>query len=416
MKKSLFSLAIAACFLISGCGGSPSENFSAPSQSSPAADGRARLLAQSGQPAVNSIDSLGGPSAQFVYSDIARFSDANPDLTGTIQQACQGLGLSAQLFGPNLVSALLFSVSPDSGQSLCSSLNGNLDPATPDGFSRCRDAFTVVGASQQSGGRNPEVQSRLSPELSTMPKFHSLRLLWPGAVPPAQRAVLKQLRDSLTYPPNGTPVQKVLKVSDMTKYLNGTFDPRIFGFQAVVSDVASLTTPAQIIEGLRLDYSGGFQNETQLGILSYQQRPGFTLTPPYSIANGGTRTDAYPFAGNGFTATVKANAIPEWVLPSAGIEVQEGDTLTLVQADGSRVLQATFQSGHWVDPMGTILSRQQTNRARVHEWIQYQGHSLLVLSQDDQFRYVYSDQALPSGFLLDQVQVGPSEYRGRIPL
>ena len=85
-------------------------------------------------------------------------------------------------------------------------------------------------------------------------------------------------------------------------------------------------------------------------------------------------------------------------------------------ADGTRVLQATFQSGHWVDPMGTILSRQLSNRVRLNEWTQYQGHSLLVLSQDDNFRYVYSDQALPSGFLIDQVQVGPSEYRGKIPL
>jgi len=415
MKRSLLPLGIACLLAISGCGGGSSDSFSSAPNISPSSDGRARLLAQSGQPAVVSIDSLGSAAAQFVYTDVANFSDTNPALTGTIQQACQGLGLSTQLFGPNVVYALLISISPDTGQSMLSSLNGNLDPSTPGGFSRCSDAFAVVGAPQQNGGRNPEVQSRLSPDLSTMPKFHSLRLLWPGAVPSAQRAVLKQLRDSLTYPANSTPLQKVLKVTDMNKYLNGTFDPSIFGFQAVVNDVASLITPAQIIEGLRLDYSGGFQNETQVGILTYRQQPGVTLTTPYSIANGGTRTDPYPFAGNGFTATIKANAIPEWILPSSGISVQEGDTLTLVLADGTRVLQATFQSGHWVDPMGNILSRRLSNRVPVHEWTQYQGHSLLVMSQDDDFRSVYSDQTLPQGLLIDQVQVGPSEYRGKIP-
>ena len=416
MKNPLYALGITCWIILSGCGGGSSDSFSSASNPVPAAEGRARLLAQSGEPAVRSIDSLGSPGAPFVYFDVANFSDANPALTGTIQQACQGLGLSSQLFGPDVVYALLLSISPDTGQSLCSSLNGNLDPATPNGFSRCSDAFTVVGAAQQTGGRNPEVQGLLSPELSTMAKFHSLRLLWPAGVPSAQRSVLKQLRDSLTYPANGTPLQKVIKVSDMNNYLNGTFDPRISGFLAVVNDVASLMTPAQIIEGLRLDYPGGFQNETQVAILAYRQQASFTIIPPYSIANGGTRTDAYPFAGNGFTATVKANAIPEWILPSAGIEVQEGDTLTLVLADGTRVLQATFQSGHWVDPMGTILSRQQSNRVRVNEWTEYQGHPLFVLSQDDEFRYVYSDKTVPPGLLIEQTQVGPSEYRGKIPL
>lgn len=415
MKRSLLPLGIACLLAFSGCGGGSTDSFSSAPNFSPSSDGRARLLDQSGQPAVVAIDSLGAAPAQFVYADVASFSDANPALTGTIQQACQGLALSTQLFGPNLVYAVLTSLSPETGQSLLSSLNGNFDPSTPAGLARCSDAFAVVGAVQQNGGRNPEVQSRLSPDLSTMPKFHSLRLLWPGAVPSTQRTVLKQLRDSLAYPSNGTPLQKVLKVADMNKYLNGTFDPRIFGFQAVVNDVASLATPAQIIEGLRLDYTGGFQNETQVGILTYQQRPGITLATPYSVANGGTRTDPYPFAGNGFTATTKANAVPEWILPSAGVDVQEGDTLTLVQPDGTRVLQATFQTGHWVDPMGTILSRRLSNRLAVNQWIQYQGHPLLVLSQDDDFRYVYSDQTLPPALLSDQVQVGPSEYQGKIP-
>ena len=376
-------------------------------------DGRARLL-NLAPAAVPPIDAL-GPSSALVYADIAAFNDSNPALTGSVNQATNGLALTVQTFGAPTLAALLSSITPDTGQSLCSSLAGNFDPSTPAGADRCRDALAVVGAPQQTGGRNPEVQSRLSFELSSMPKFHSLRLLWPGAVPPQQRAVLKQLRDSLTYPATGTPLQKVIKVSDMNNYLNGTFDPRVSGFQAVVSDVASLSTPTEIIEGFRLDYPGGFQNETQVALLQYRQQPSFTLLIPYAPANGGDRTDAYPFAGNGFTATTKANAIPEWVLPSGGIALQSGATLTLVQSDGTRILHFSFESGHWVVPNGTILTRRAA-RIPVNAWTVYQGKNLFVTSQDEKFRYVTTDQFPPEGLLADQVQVGLGEWRGKIPL
>lgn len=410
MKKLLLGLAL----FISGCGGGTSSTPAlAPAPPGPGQDGRARL--QSLAPGViPAIDSLGQAST-IIYADVASFNDSNPALTGTVNQAVAGLALTVQNFGAARLAALLASIFSDNGQSLCSSLAGNFDPATPEGASRCRDAMAVVGAVQQSGGRNPEVQSRLTPDLSSMSKFHSLRLLWPAGVPPQQRAVLKQLRDSLTFPPNGTPLQKVIKVADMNNYLNGTFDPRVSGFAALVSDVANLNTPAQIIEGLRLDYPGGFQNETQVAILAYRQQPSFTLVIPYSAANGGNRTDAYPFAGNGFTATVQANALPEWTLPQGGIPLQTGDTLTLVLADGTRVLQATFDAGHWVSPSGTLLTRQ-LSRTSVNDWTDYQGYRFFVTSQDNQFRYVTSDQAVPPEILLDQVQVGRGEWRGKLPL
>jgi hypothetical protein len=405
VKKLLLVLLL----IIAGCGNSDV----APVAPSQGVDGRARLV-NLAPAAVPPIDSL-GPASALVYADIAAFNDNNPSLTGTVNQAITGLALSVQTFGASRLAELLRSVLPDTGQSLCSSLAGNFEPATPAGAERCRDAMAVVGAPQQSGGRNPEVQSGLSPDLSTMPKFHSLRLLWPGAVPSQQRSILKQLRDSLTYPTAGTPLQKVLKVADMNNYLNGTFDPRVSGFQAVVNDVASLATPAEIIEGLRLDYVGGFQNETQVAILQYRQLPSFSLLIPYSPANGGNRTDAYPFAGNGFTATVKANAIPEWVLPSGGVPLQTGDTMTLVQADGTHILQATFQSGHWVSPGGQVLTRR-LGREMINARVEYQGMTLFVTSQDEQFRHVLSDQPLPPALVSDVVQVGAGEWRGKIPL
>ncbi|MBN9420425.1 MAG: hypothetical protein J0I12_33560 [Candidatus Eremiobacteraeota bacterium] len=396
---------IAFALLLAGCGSESPPSISA---APPTLDGRARLL-QMAPASVPAIDAL-GVDALLVYADVAAFSNANPALTGTIAQAVDGVEGTVRDFGAARLAALLASLSPDNGQSLCSSVAGNLDSATPSGADRCRDSLAVVGLSPQNGGRNPEVQARLSPDLNSLAKFHSLRLLWPAGVPPQQRQALKQLRDSLTYPVEGTPLQKALKVADMNRYLNGTFDPRVSGFAAVSSDVASLTTPAQMIEGLRLDYPGGFQNEVQVAILQYHQLSSFTMSTPYSPANGGTRTDDYPFSGTGFTATTQANAIPEWTLPAGGVPLQSGDTLTLLQADGTRVLQATFQGGHWLSPNGTPLTRRQ-GRTTVEQWTVYQGHRLFVTSQDASYRYVLSDAAV-----LDLEQVGLGEWRGRIPL
>lgn len=392
--------------LLIGCGGDSAPVLS--SATSPALDGRGRLL-QLAPAIVPALDAL-GTNAQLVYADVAAFSEANPALNGTVAQAVSGLASGVQAFGAGRLFSLLAALSPDNGQSLCSALAGNFDPATPSGLERCRDSLTVVGAPQQSGGRNAEVRARLNPELSSLAKFHSLRLLWPAGVPPQQRSALKLIRDSLTYPPEGTALRKTLKVADMERYLDGTFDPRASGFAAVASDVVDLTTPAQIIEGLRLDYQGGFQNETRVAVLEYRQLASFTMSIPYSVANGGSRTDGYPFAGTGFTATVRANAIPEWVLPAGGIPLQDGDTLTLVQADGTRSLQATFQAGHWVGPTGTVLPRRNA-RIPVNEWTNYQGYRLFVTSRDEQYRYVLSDQPA-----LDLIQVGPGDWRGTIPL
>lgn len=397
---------IALALLLAGCGGdSPSSTLPAPA---PTPDGRTRLL-QLAPASVPAIDALGVDSL-LVYADVASFSNADTALTGTIDQAVLGVAGTVQNLGASQLASLLSALLPENGQSLCASLAGNFDPVTPSGPLRCRDSLAVAGALQQTGGRNPEVRARLSPELSSMAKFHSLRLLWPAGVPDRQRASLKSLRDSLTYPVAGTPLQKALKVADMNRYLDGTFDPRVSGFAAVTGDVASLTTPAQIIEGLRLDYPGGFQNETRVAVLQYRQLASFTLSIPYSAANGGTRSDDYPFSGTGFTATIQANAIPEWTLPAGGVPLESGDTLTLIEPDGSRVLQATFQSGHWVGPDGTVLTRREA-RVSVDQWTDYQGHRLYVTSKDDHYRYVISDRPV-----LDLEPVGPGEWRGKIPL
>ena len=58
-------------------------------------------------------------------------------------------------------------------------------------------------------------------------------------------------------------------VMDVARYLSGEYGPFALGFVSVADDVASLRTPPEIIEGLRLDYPGGFQGETRVALLRW---------------------------------------------------------------------------------------------------------------------------------------------------
>lgn len=372
--------------------------------------GRQRLLQNAGVGAVQAIDGLTVEQAEFIYQNIALWDDSRVALTGTVAEGCQGVGvIAASEFGPDAVYRLMLPLG-DSGHSTVVSFARNLNPIVEMGRDRCRDSLTAEHAPQSFTNRNPEVISLLTPDLATMPKFHALRQLLPGTLPEEQRQVLKTLRDNLTYPANGQQIQKVIKVGDMQNYLNGTFDPKVFGFQAVYSDVDNLVTAAELIEGLRLDYPGGFQGLTVVAALVYFQDDTFRMIPPYRAANGGNRTDPYPFTGNGFTATVRANAIPEWILPNAGVNLQDGSQLFLVDDQGNRTLQATFLGGGWV-LANNQRSESALPRARVERVARYDGHEVYVISRDEEHYHVNASEDLG---LIDQVQVGRGEYRGQV--
>ena len=115
------------------------------------------------------------------------------------------------------------------------------------------------------------------------------------------------------------------------------------------------------IEGLRLDYPGGFAGETRVAQLTYPQTPSFTLLIPYSAAFGGTQTGDYPLTGNGFTATVAASAIPEWVLA----DLAPGSTLLEVDEQGQRILRGTWTGAAWAIPAGQSIQERVPPRERV---------------------------------------------------
>lgn len=412
--KAGFLSLISALLLVAGCGSSGGVLL--PETGRPSVDyvgvGR-RVLAQFEAPSVlASIDALPKNESSLIYANISLWNNDEPTLTGTVEQACDAVGaITESNFGAASLYDLLSRLT-DNGQATVLSFGRNLDPLVEQGQARCSDSLTASGAPQSTTNRNPEVMSLLSPAVNTMTKFHALRQLLPGTLPEGQRAALKAIRDSLTYPANGARIQKVLMVSDMEKYLNGTFDPKAFGFQAVYSDVDNLVTAADLIEGLRLDYPNGFQGQTTVATLVYFQDSTFTMTVPYRAANGGNRTDPYPFTGNGFTATNKGNAIPEWILPQSGVNLQNGSQLFTVDNNGNRILRATLQNGGWVLASGKG-SPDTHPRERVEREATYKGNTVYLISKDDHFYHVNAQGDLG---LVDQSQVGPAEYRGKIAL
>lgn len=392
---------ILSALLLAGCGSSETytETAAAPLPSpvpvaSPANPGQTLLAALS-----QAIAALGPEAADLLYAAAAEWDDANPELTGSVAVAVN----AAQTMGAEQLYQLL-SPMDDDGQAVVTTYGATfLEP------NRTRDCLAGVAALQQTTGRNAAVIAALSPDLNSMPKFHALRLLAPAAIPPQQRQVFKALRDGLPLPANGQMVQKAIKLGDMSRYLNGTFDPKAFGFAAVQSDVASLVTPAQIIEGLRLDYPGGFANETRLALLQYPQTSGFTLQTAYNATFGGNTTGDYPFTGNGFTATTQANAIPEWVLPRSGADLAPGSRLVEVAENGQQTVRGTWTGTAWTTPAGDIAADQPT-RQRVEKPARYRGQEVYVISRADDTAFVASSHPLPNSH-----QVGRDDFRGQLP-
>jgi hypothetical protein len=350
------------------------------------------------------IDALGPPAADLIYTKVGQFQEDETPL-GEATQAVQTIALNPEFGAAALLQLLSPLPADDNGQGLVVTFANSL------GDPRARDALQAVAAPPLNIPRNAEVLTLLGPGLPSWPRFNALKVLSPAAMPATQRMRLKNLRDALRRAAPGENLARVVRTRDMRKFLDGTFDPKAFGFWSVAQDVAHLRTPADLIEGLRLDYPGGFQNENEVAVLTFAQTSEFSLNIPYSPANGGERTDPYPLTGTGFTASVRGQVGPEWLVPRDGVPLGDGATLVLVQADGTHQLQGTLANGQWNNIAARRLPRTPVDRR-----VTYRGISVLLISRDEQFYHVYVDSAIPEGFLDEQLQVGPEEYRGKLPL
>ena len=234
------------------------------------------------------------------------------------------------------------------GQGYIRSAGKNLDTGIDHGVDKVKDSLEALKATPKTGGVDDVVAGNLGTEISSMKEFHGLRNLDPGELTASQKTRLKAIRDAIPGPANGETMQKVIKSADIEDYLDGTTET-IGGFVAKNADVGDLDTVDDLVEGLRLDYDGGFSGETEVGIIEFPIPQGSSAEIPYSTSMGGSLATDYPFSGNGFAATRKGKVVPEFRI-GTDIDIPEGTKIYHLDDAGNRVLQGTYQNGAWVEP------------------------------------------------------------------
>jgi hypothetical protein len=412
-------LILLLCLLLLGCGdsgfdgGTTSGGFSTPLSA------RNRLLIGTGNDVVASIDALPPNESDLIYATVGTWSDSNVSLTGTSDQAIQAVGtvVRSPQFGAHDLYLILNRLSPDNGQGFLVTFGGTLSSGIDTAVARSEDSFEALLSQTNVVSQNvePLIEQNLPPQISSIQEFHGLRILDPGFLPPAKREGMLAVRGTVPNAVNGELIRKIIMVSDMQSYLDGTFDPAVGGFTAIENQTDFLVTPAQYIDGLRLDYPGGFQGQTQVAALSFPQTPDFEMIIPYSAPMGGMVDQTYPFTGTGFTSNVQAQAVPEFNMPSGErTPLPVGSQIFLITESGDAQLQGTLNAqGLWT--LNRQILTRQAPRQSIRRHAVYQGYPIWVNSTDGQEYWVACEGSDIPGDLFDNMrQVGPGEYLGRI--
>ncbi len=412
-----------ATILFLGCGStfdeSPtlSTNTTGPAQQP--TEGRALLATEGGVDLLASIDALGPERAETIYGAVGSWSNSNFTLTGSIQQAVVALAVivRAPNFGATALFDLIGELQPRPGQGLIVAFGQTLAPGDPAALARAADSLTALRAAPipSPGPVAPIIAAHLEPAFANMAEFHATRILAPEAMPPGKRAALQDLRFKVPGSETGQIIQKVIRVSDMQSYLDGTFDPEVGGSISLKDQVAFLITPAELIAGLRLDYPGGFQGQTRVAELLFPQTDDFEIFIPFSVAMGGVVGGDYPFTGTGFTSNTDRQVIPEFHMPlGERVPLPQGSQLLLILENGESLLQATInENGEW-DRIEQTTERRPSRR-KIAQKASYKGTSIWVSSTDEVDYWVTCEQReVPSDLFKGMRQIGPKEFFGRI--
>jgi hypothetical protein len=191
------------------------------------------------------------------------------------------------------------------------------------------------------------------------------------ALTDSQRATLNAVRDDLPGPDADTVMQKVvsqphfdadgnLVAGGVDDYVLGNrtdFDPtQVRGSVTVADQSSQLATPAQIHDGLRLDYDGtSFSpDDPSVHVIRFQtDNPGSFEVPRNADmgAGGSTRYDSWgdPFTGNGFTKAGD-DVVPE-LIANQGVPMRDGAEMWEVLDDGTQRLVAVLRDQQWI-PQG----------------------------------------------------------------
>ncbi|BBY48930.1 hypothetical protein MARA_23980 [Mycolicibacterium arabiense] len=187
---------------------------------------------------------------------------------------------------------------------------------------------------------------------------------------PDQRDLINAVRDDLPAPTRDTVMQKVLppgyfdaagdfvqsRAEDYIMENNPRVAPdRVGGSVTFADDTAHLSTPEQIHDGLRLDYSDTHfaPHDPGTHLIRFHADPdslGFYEVPRNSDMGGDGSYDGWddPFTGNGFTKSGD-DVIPEYT--AKDMTMREGAEMWEVLDDGTQRLVAVLKGGAWI-PQG----------------------------------------------------------------
>lgn len=177
----------------------------------------------------------------------------------------------------------------------------------------------------------------------SLDEFNELRLKDVSVLTKEERNILKRIRESIAMPDENTLIQKVITVSDMEKYLDGSYT-QVGGFVTRAEDVTQLGSYDDIYNSLRLDYPDTAYHivtDDSLAVIKYKTSEVSKIEIPYSTEMGGTTTVAPPFTGNGFTKATNGQIIPEYKC-NGYLEIEDGAQLIEMGKDVIETLKAVY--------------------------------------------------------------------------
>lgn len=261
--------------------------------------------------------------------------------------------------------------------------DGDAEPNSPDpshseddgSFRPADDGRTYTlsdGSSHQTSfapeqlGDNQQVTDALSKHGVSQRDFIDLVQRPTDTLTPDERDLINAVRDELSAPGPEAVMQKVIppgffdadgnlqrgRAEDYLEPPNEDFKVNgVGGSVTVAGDSSHLGTPAQIHDGLRLDYSDTPYTPHDAGthIIRFQadlESPGAYDVPRNSDMGGTDRYDSWddPFTGNGFTKS-GGDVIPEYF--ATGTRMRDGAEMWEVLDDGTQRLVAILDRGSW---------------------------------------------------------------------
>ncbi len=181
-------------------------------------------------------------------------------------------------------------------------------------------------------------------------RFHALRSMPADMLEEKESTTMHEIREKIPMPTTETLMQKVIPQEDIGRYIHEFTTIR--GYVTRAKDTKQLGDYSSLYDSLRLDYTSTPYNpkkDLSLGIVRFKPVDAEIINIPYGKRMGGVFSWAWPFTGNGFTAALNNQAIPEFLIAAGkSVGMQEGAELYEVYKDGTEKLRAVFHNGKFV--------------------------------------------------------------------